>query len=199
MATLSRRERVVIGAGAGVVLIVGGYLVLVEPLLARSRAADVAVPVREATLERRRLLVGQRPRLAEELAAVSERLDAESTRLLRGPTAPLAASELQKLVKDLLTSGNVDVRSERVLPASEREGLQEVPVEMTIVGSIRDTVNAVTRLERTDRLLAVKDVKIRVVAVGQPRELLTTLTVAGYLWSDAPAAKVAAKGARGED
>ena len=28
---------------------------------------------------------------------------------------------------------------------------------------------------------ALKDVKIRVVAVGQPRELLTTLTVAGYL------------------
>jgi Tfp pilus assembly protein PilO len=199
MATLSRRERVVIGAGAVVALIVGGHLVLVEPLLARSRTAEVTVPVREATLERRRLLVVQRPRLTEELAAVNERLDADSTRLLRGPTAPLAASELQKLVKDLLTSGNVEVRSERVLPASERQGLQEVPVEMTIAGSIRDTVTALTRLERTDRLLVVKDLKIRVLAVGQPRELLTTLTVAGYLWSDERAAKVEAKGTRVED
>ena len=38
-----------------------------------------------------------------------------------------------------------------------------MPIELTIVGSIRDTVAALSRLERTDRLLALKDVKIRVV------------------------------------
>lgn len=37
------------------------------------------------------------------------------------------------------------------------------------------------QLGRTSRLLTAKDVKLCVVAVGQPRELLTTLTVAGYL------------------
>ena len=31
------------------------------------------------------------------------------------------------------------------------------------------------------QLLALKDVKIRVVAVGQPRGLLTTVVIAGYL------------------
>jgi len=64
------------------------------------------------------------------------------------------------------------------------------------VGSTRDTVAALARLERTDRLLALKEVKIRVVAVGQPRELLTTLTVAGYLLPRAAPAKVEAAPAR---
>jgi hypothetical protein len=68
-----------------------------------------------------------------------------------------------------MIGSNVEVRSERVLPVSDRDGLQEVPIEMTIVGSIRDTVAALARLEHTDRLLVLKDVKIRVVAVGQPR------------------------------
>jgi hypothetical protein len=49
------------------------------------------------------------------------------------------------------------------------------------VGTTRDTVAALARLERADRLLAVKEVRIRVVAAAQPRELLTTVTVAGYL------------------
>ena len=31
------------------------------------------------------------------------------------------------------------------------------------------------------QLLTVRDLKVRVVAVGQPREILTTLTIAGYL------------------
>lgn len=181
MATLSVRERVIVGTGAAVALAVGGYLFLVEPLLVRARDAQALAPAREATLERRRLLVGQRPRLTEELAAVDERLASESARLLRGPTPPLAASELQKLVKDLLPAGGVEVRSERVLPPADQQGLQEIGLELTLVGSIRDTVTALARLERTDRLLALKDVKIRVVAPGQPRELLTTLTVAGYL------------------
>lgn len=181
MATLTRRERVIVGVGAVVALAVGGYLFLVEPLLTRARDAEAMVPAREATLERRRLLVSQRPQLVEDLAAVTERLETESARLLRGPTPPLAASELQKLVKELLPVGGVEVRSERVLPTADHQGLQEVGLELTLTGSIRDTVAALAHLERTDRLLALKDVKIRVVAPGQARELLTTLTVAGYL------------------
>jgi len=195
MPSLSPRERMVVGVGAVVALVIGGYLLVVEPILARSRTAETTVPAREAALERRRLLVAQRPRLAEELASVDARLEMEARRLLRGPTAPLAASELQKLVKDLLAAGNVEVRSERVLPASDQNGLQEVPIELTIMGSIRDTVNALSRLERADRLLALKDFKVRVVAVGQPRELLTTLTVAGYLLPGATPAKPEARAA----
>ena len=39
-------------------------------------------------------------------------------------------------------------------------------------------------IEQTSRLHTVKDLKVRVVAVGQPGEVLTTLTVAGYLPSE---------------
>jgi type II secretory pathway component PulM len=183
MPTVSPRERVVIGIGAAAALFLGGYLFLVEPILTRSRAAEAAVPVREATLERRRLLIAQQPRLVEELAAVNARLEVESGRLLRGPTAPLAASELQKIVKESLAAANVEVRSERVLAASDQQGLLEVPIELTIVAGVRDTVAALVRLERADRLLTVKSLRIRVAATGQLRDLLTTLTVSGYLLS----------------
>lgn len=196
MTTLGRRERTLIGLGVGTVLVVGLYLFLVEPLVDRAREAKGQTVAREAALERRRLLIGQGPRIAEELQGVTRRLESESARLLRGPTAPLAASELQKLVKDVAAGSNMEVRSERVLPAADREGLQEVPIEIIIAGSIRDTMTALYRLERTDRLLIIKDLKFRTVAVGQPRELMTTLTVAGYVMPDArsrPEAKPAAR------
>ena len=196
MPTFTRRERTLVGLGAVAAVVIGGYLFLVEPLLTRGRDAEATVPAREASLERRRLLVGQHPRLVQELETATQQLETESGRLLHGPTAPLAASELQRIVKDLMIGSNVEMRSERVLPVSDRDGLQEVPIEMTIVGSTRDTVSALARLERTDRLLALKEVKIRVVAVGQPRELLTTLTVAGYLLPGAAPAKAEARAAR---
>jgi type II secretory pathway component PulM len=187
MPTLKPRERIVVGAGAAIALVVGGYLMIVEPLMTRARTAEATVPSREEILERRRDQIRQQARLSEELAAVNARLAAESGRLLRGPTAPLAASELQQLVKELLGDASVEVRSERVLPASDLQGLQEVSIELAVMGSIRDTVNALSRLERAPQLLALKDVKIRVVAVGQPRELLTTVVIAGYLLPGAAA------------
>lgn len=181
MPLLKPRERTMIGLAAAAALAMGVYLYLVEPLVNRAREAESLVPVRETALERRRLLVAQRPRLAEELETATRRLEAESARLLSGPTAPLAASELQKLIKDMATGTNVEVRSERVLPVAERDGIQEVPIEMTIIGSIRDTMAVLSRIERADRLLALKDLKIRVVGPGQARDVTTTLSVAGYL------------------
>lgn len=196
MPTLSHRERIVVGAGAAIALVVGGYLLIVEPIMTRARTTEATVPAREEILERRRDQIGQQARLAEELTAVDARLAAESGRLLRGPTAPLAASELQQLIKELLGDASVEVRSERVLPASDLQGLQEVSIELAFMAGIRDTVTALARLERAPQLLALKDVKIRVVAVGQPRELLTTLVVAGYLLPGRASAKLA--GARSD-
>jgi Tfp pilus assembly protein PilO len=196
MTTLGRRERALIGFGMGTMLVVGIYLFLVEPLVDRAREVESRTVAREAALERRRLLIAQGPRIAQELQTERRRLESASTRLLRGPTAPLAASELQKLVQEVAASSNMEVRSERVLPATDREGLQEVPIEIIIVGSVRETMTALYRLEHTDRLLMIKDLKIRAVAVGQPRELMTTLTVAGYVMLDAgsrPEAKPAAR------
>ena len=185
MASLRRREIVFIGIGAALVLLVAVYLFLIEPLVDRAREVENRTAVREAALERRRLTIARGPRIAEELRSLRSRIESESPRLLRGPTAPLAASELQKLVKEAAASSRMEMRSERVLAASEREGLQEVPIEIVIAGTIRDTVAALYRIEHAERLLMIKDLKVRVVAMGQPRELLTTLTVAGYVMSDA--------------
>ena len=108
-------------------------------------------------------------------------LERQTQRLLPGGTAALAASELQRIVKEVAAAANVDVRRDRLLPPIELTGLQEVPIELTVAGSIRDPVELLSRIEQTSRLLAVKDRKVRVVAVDQPREVLITLTVAGYL------------------
>ena len=181
MPTLNHRERTVIGLALGALIVVALYFYVVEPMVGRSRELAELAPAREATHEARRRLIAQRPRLTAELAEATRILEEQTARLLPGPTAPLAASDLQRVVKEVAAGANVDVRSERVLPPTELAGLQEVSIELTVAGSIRDTVALLSQIERTSRLLTVKDVKVRVVAVGQPRELMTTLTIAGYL------------------
>jgi Tfp pilus assembly protein PilO len=195
MATLSRRERSLIGLGLAAALAVTAYLTMLEPLLVGQREAAALIPTRETTLERRRLLIAQRERLVAEGDVTARRLEAVSARLLLGPTAPLAASELQKLMKEQAITAAVEVRSERVLPPTDLGGLLEIPIELTVAGTIRETVALLDQIDRSSRLLTVKDLKIRLVAPGQPRELLSTLTLAGYLRSGAALPKPPARAA----
>jgi len=187
MLILRRRERTLIGMVLAGLLLVALYLYVVEPLVNRARDLTELAPARESTLESRRRLVAQRARLTEELGEATLAVEKEAARLLPGPTAPLAASDLQKVVKDAAASANVEVRSERIMPTADMAGLQEVPIELTVAGNIRETVALLYQIEHTPRLLTIKDVKVRMVGVGQSRGLLTTLTVAGYLLP-APAA-----------
>jgi len=207
MAALSKRERNLIGLallGAAVSI---GYVYVLEPLREQAQQTAELIPAREAQLQRRRLLIAQRASLATELAQIATRIEAQSERLLKGPTPPLAASEMQKLVKEVAAAANVEVRSERILPTADRDGLQEVPIEITVAGGIRESMNVLDQLERTSKLLTMQDLKVRVISAGQPRDLLTTITVAGYLLTPptakpgdkpaAPSGSAPAQGRRG--
>jgi hypothetical protein len=196
----SRRERLLIGLAVLVGLGVLGYVYVVEPLREWKESMAEVIPSREGVLDRRRLFVGQRAALEGELADVTKRLEGRKVRWLQGPTPPLAASELQTLVKDLAVQAGAEVRSERILPLIDRgEGLQEVPIEITVASGLRETVRLLYDLDHTSKTLTVQDLKVRVVSVGQPRDLLTTFTVSGYLLpgTQAPVAGEAAKGPRG--
>src|SRR5262245_12264581 len=177
----TKRERSIIGFAIVIGVIILGYVYVFEPIQEWKQAGADLIPAREAVLERRRMLVAQRPTITAEIEKVNERIGAVAPRWLKGPTPPLAASELQTLVKGLAEQAGAEVRSERVLPLVERGGLQEIPIEITVASGLREAVRLLFDLEHTTKILTVQDVKVRVVAVGQPRDLLTSFTVSGYL------------------
>lgn len=195
-----RRERLLIGLAIVVGVGVLGYIYVVEPLRDWKESMADVIPSREQVLGKRRHFVAQRPALEAELADAGKRLEGRAARWLQGPTPPLAASELQTLVKDLAVQAGAEVRSERILPLIDRgEGLQEVPIEITVASGLRETVKLLYDLDHTPKILTVQDLKVRVVAVGQPRDLLTTFTVSGYLLpgTQAPTAGETARTPRG--
>ena len=177
----TRRERSIIVFAIVIGVAILGYTYVFDPIQEWKQAGAELIPTREAVLERRRLLVAQRPTITAEIEKINERINAVSARWLKGPTPPLAASELQTMIKTLAEQAGAEVRSERVLPLVERGGLQEIPIEITVASGLREAVRLLFDLEHTTKILTVQDVKVRVVAVGQPRDLLTSFTVSGYL------------------
>jgi type II secretory pathway component PulM len=179
--SLSPRERTIVLAGGALVVVVLAWLFVVAPLLDSNRAARDLVPERERALTRRLDLLARRPQMAGELEAATARVDRLSSRLLTAAAPAVAASELQKLVKDMAAEATTEIRSERILPPEERGELLEIPVEIAVSAEIRQLVDLLTRVEASDKLLTVKDLRVRVVNVSQPKELLATLTVSGFI------------------
>jgi Tfp pilus assembly protein PilO len=181
IASLSRRERALIGGGIVVAVLVLGWAGVVQPIRDRHRLAEETMPVREQLLARRQALVARKAAIAQELEATNARLSEVSARFLTASTAAVAASELQNLVKETATQVKTEIRSERILPTIERGELTEVPIEIAVSGEIRDLVELLSRLEKSPKLLAVQELRVRVVNVSQPRELLATLTLSGFI------------------
>ncbi len=178
---LSRRERTIIGAGLAVAAVVGLWAIVIEPILAANRSAAEMVPAREQVLLKRRDLITRKAAITAELEAANARVATLSARLLTAATPAVAASELQKIVKDLAAQAKTEVRSERILPTAERGDLVEIPVEIAVSGEIRQLVDLLARLESAPKLLTLQDLRVRVVNVSQPKELLATLTLSGFI------------------
>ena len=178
---LSRRERMLIVVGILGALVVAGWTLVVQPLRERHGAAGELIPVREQILTRRLDLVARKSAILAEREAVDARLQNVSTRFLTAATPAVAASELQKLTKDMATQVKTEVRSERILQPVERGELLEIPIELTVSCEIRQLVDLLAQIERAPKILSVQDLKVRVINVSQPKELLATLTVSGFI------------------
>ena len=109
------------------------------------------------------------------------RFDIPTARFLAEAAPAVAASELQKLTKDMAAQAGTEIRSERILPPVERGEILEIPVEITVSGEIRQLVDLLARLDGAPKMLTVQDLRVRVVNVSQPKELLATLTVSGFI------------------
>jgi type II secretory pathway component PulM len=183
---LSRRERLMVGLALAVGVVLGGWLLVVEPILERNRSAGELVPAREQVLQLKRELIARRASITAELAAMSAKFDKLAEGFLTSATPAVAASELQKIVKDMAAQAKTEVRSERILPPADRGELLEIPVEIAVSCEIRQLVDLLARLESAEKLLPVQDLKVRVVNLSQPKELLVTLTISGFIVPAAP-------------
>jgi Tfp pilus assembly protein PilO len=181
IASLSRRERTIIIGAVLVAVLVGGWIFIVEPIRERNAINAELVPVRDEMLTRRRELVARKGAVAAELQAMDQRIEKLSTRFLTAAAPAVAASELQNLAKEMAAAAKTETRSERILPTVERGELLEIPIEIAVSGEIRQLVDLLTRIEASPKLIRVQDLKVRVMNITQPKDLLATMTLSGFI------------------
>ena len=178
---LSRRERTFVLLGVVGLALVLGWIFVVDPLAEGTRLTSELVPSRSQVLARRLDLLARKDAITKDLETTNADIERLSARFLTEAAPAVAASELQKLTKEMAAQASTEIRSERILPPVERGELLEIPVEIAVSGEIRQLVDLLERLDGAQKLLTVQDLRVRVVNVSQPKDLLATLTVSGFI------------------
>jgi type II secretory pathway component PulM len=181
MPALRPRERRLLLVAGLLGIGVAGYVYVAEPLIERHAATRELVVARRGLLVRQERLVARSEAYGRELEALRAEIARRQGRLLAGDKAPVAASELQKLVKTTAQEAGIEVRSERILAPVDRGGYAEVPVEVTLSGPIRGLTTFLHRLEEAPVLLALTDLKVRASATGASRDLSATIALSGFI------------------
>ena len=132
MPALRRRERSLLILAGLIAVGVAAYVYVVEPLIEAHTSTRELVVARRGLLTRQERLVARAEAYGKELTELRAEIDRRRRRLLTGDKTPLAASELQKLVKTPLRKPASRCAASGSCTPVERGGYTEVPVEMTL-------------------------------------------------------------------
>lgn len=191
---LSQRERILLLAGAGFVLVFAAVRLGVYPAIDSYRSAKAAIPQRVGTIARYRLAAQGEGAIDQALAAAAERLEELEEGILPGDNPAAAASALQGIIKPWVERPDTRLTSVRTLAPVARGAYSEVAVQVDLQTTTEGLARLLAEVPRHPKALRVKKLSVRsgyygVAAANRKENLAASVVVAGVASSGAEAEK----------
>lgn len=149
--------------------------------------SDIRTEMTDLTDAKQIMLQKQMQNLSD-LGPLQERLDSMKKSaatgqrsLLNGDKPPVAAAEIQSILKEMLSSLQIEMRSERTLASVDAGYYLGVPVEIGFVSDTEKLKGFLYRLRVSPLLLNVTDLKVRVTNANKPEDTFVTLVITGFI------------------
>ncbi|MEM7021856.1 MAG: type II secretion system protein GspM [Pseudomonadota bacterium] len=144
-------------------VVVGGYALVVVPVMSAFQENGEAIERAETLLQRQRALADQRPLLEERLGEQQEQAETVAG-YLEGPSDALAAAQLQDRVKDVVEAAGGELRSTRILPAEPIDaspGTRRTALRVQMIVSIAGLAEVLYDLEEGQPYIMIDELSVR--------------------------------------
>jgi hypothetical protein len=170
----------------GMVLLLAGAVYRFYPGFSNVVTKPDEVTFKENELIKYRKALQEKNLLEEELLSAERELARNEAALLSKGTAALAAVDIQNMINDFAQQKKIEIKSMRVRKAKplDSSGYMTVPVEITMITSIRQLKDMLFGIENSQKLLKVSTIRIRQPNINRPEELYCTFVVEGFMKSD---------------
>jgi type II secretory pathway component PulM len=181
----STRDRRIVLAVAGLVVLSIIYVAVVEPLRAYRRGVAEEIAEGQDQLERSMRFLGALDTLRTERDQARAKLEQAKQRLLPGNSGTLGAAALQERANTLASEKGISVQSTQVMKEEVAEPFRKVAVRLTLSGELRPFAEFIAGLEYGQQQLFLPFVEVNrrgaVPGAKGPRTLAATVEVSGYL------------------
>ncbi len=177
---VSDREKKFIIIGGIAVLIIIIYIIYGLYSDNKKIAFDYS-DTRVMILQKQLNKIAKSEKLQKQLDDIEKELEKQEKLFLKGNKAPVAAAELQKTLKDISSSLNIDIRLERTLSTLKSDYYTGIPVEIGFTASTAKLKNLLEQLRKSAFLLVVSEMKVRVTNISKPEDINVTLVVTGFI------------------
>lgn len=180
----SHRERVIVLAAALMAMVFVLFQYVIDPFLESQARIEEEIPVKRMQLEKYRQFVAGKQQAEQDLQRIENLAKRSSNKLLAGNTSPLAAANLQEILKTLSAKNMVKIRSEKVLDSKQFDYYVQIPVQIEFMSTMTDLTNFLYDIETYQKILTIVDLNIRVANRRDPRDVHATIVVAGLMQSE---------------
>jgi len=175
----SLREKLFVLVG---VLAVGFfvYTYFLGPFLEKQREVERELKGNLEILNRYKQMVAEKPKLESEIKATEEELKELDKRLLSGQEPALAASELQKLLREIAAKVGIEIQRENPIRKTEDAKIYlKIPVNIQFTTDVDKLTRFLYEVESHTKLLKVAEMQIQVRDEVNAKFIFVDLTIAG--------------------
>lgn len=165
------------------------FTYVIDPFIESQNRIEEEIPVKMKQLEKYRQFVASKSHAEEELKHIESMAKRTTGKLLSGNTIPLAAANLQEILKALSAKNMVKIRSEKVLDSKSFDYFVQIPVQIEFTSTVTELTNFIYDIETYQKLLTILDLNIRVTNRRDPRDINATVVVAGLMQSESKKTK----------
>ena len=155
--TLSPRERTLVALSFLAVVGYAGTVFVLEPFLESQQAVREQIDSQRLELESLRQLASERGRYERRVESLRARVAEAELVLLKENKIPVVAAEVQERIHQFGLETGVTIMRESVLRPKVHEQLLEIPVELSVRGSLREIHAFLYKVETNEKLLTVRN------------------------------------------
>ena len=101
--------------------------------------------------------------------------------LLKGETASLSAADIQKSIDRIATSSKIEIQSVKIMDSDKQGEFITVPIQVRFTSDLTRLKNFIYSVETSQKLLTIPKLKISVRNRRDPKEIIVTMVVCGYM------------------
>lgn len=177
---LRKREKVILAVGGAVALLIISYH-LFQRYEDFNASAQNRSEAKALYLKKQVEKITEKDNIKAKLENAKKELTELERGLLSGDKPSVAAAELQKLLKEIAMSLNVEIKSERISTPIDMGPYLGIPVEIGFTAPTAKLKDMILRIETSPMLLTISALDVRVMNFKNPAEVYAVMTVKGFL------------------